>query len=207
MSKHFYGALLAGSLVAYGQPLLAQQQAGASSEAPAAPLHAAPQAATSEAPVFSAAAGFTYLQTDLTGTPGGSVGYVLGWYGIPQVYFTKHISVLGDFTNFYNYHAHTEENVHGFTGGPVYALSPFHGVTAYGFVEGGAIRDSKLGVVSWDAATVGGIGVNFKLTHALAFQLVPGEYVGSHLPNGSWQNNYTTKAGFVLTSFRVKHHG
>ena len=158
-------------------------------------------------PVFSAAAGFTYLQTDLTNTNGGSGGYVLGWYGIPEVHLTKHISVLGDFTNFGNYHAHTEENVHGFTGGPVYALSPFLGITAYGFVEGGAVRDSKFGMVNWNAATVGGVGLNFKLTHALAFQVVPGEYVATHLPNGNWQSSYTTKAGFVFTSFRTKHHG
>ena len=84
-------------------------------------LPATPQPAFSGIPVSSAAAGSTYLQTDLTGTNGGSAAYVLGWYGIPQVHFTKHLSVLGDFTDFYNYHAHTEENVRGFTGGPVYA--------------------------------------------------------------------------------------
>ncbi len=106
-------ALLAAVTLALAQPLLAQQPATSS-------LPTTPQPAFSEIPVFSAAAGSTYLQTDLNGTNGSSAAYVLGWYGIPQMHFTRHLSVLGDFTGFYNYHAHTEENVRGFTGGPVY---------------------------------------------------------------------------------------
>ncbi len=69
------------------------------------------------------------------------------------------------------------------------------------------MRDSKFGVVNWNTATAGAVALNFKLTYALAFQVIPGEYVATHLPNGNWQSNYTTKAGFVFTSFRMKHRG
>jgi len=207
MLKAFSAAFLA----VFSAASLSAQQSDASLQSSNAQLPSAPQsvrrpAVEEQVPFISVAAGFTYLQTDLTNTPGGSGGYVLGWYGIPEVHLTKHVSLIGDFTNFNNYHAHMTENVHGFTGGPLYALSPFRGITAYGFVEGGAVRDSKMGSVVWTPATVGGVGLNFKLTHAVAFQLVPGEYVGTHLPNGNWQSNFNTKAGFVFTSFRLKHH-
>ena len=200
MFKMLHAALAAFSCAALGQVLVAQQPTG-SVETPTLPISAAPRPVFQEVPVFSAAAGFTYLQTNLTGVNGGSTGYVLGWYGIPEVHFTKHVSVLGDFTNFYNYHAHTEENVRGFTGGPVYALSPLLGITAYGFVEGGAVRDSKLGAVSWNAATVGGVGLNFKLTHALAFQVIPGEYVATHLPTATGRATTPQKQASYLHLF------
>lgn len=168
-------------------------------------LPSAPRAVLQEAvPFISLAAGFTYLQTDLTDTPGGAGGYLLGWYGIPELHVTKHVSVIADFTNFSNYHAHSTENVHGMTAGPVYALSPIKGVTAFGFAEGGAVRDSKDGAVNWNPAAVGGIGLNMKLNHAVSFQVIPGEYVATKLPNGNWQSNYNSKAGFVFTSFRLK---
>ncbi len=191
--------------VCLATPLFAQQ-ASANPEPPPQSLPSAPQTISYAAvPFISAAVGFTYLQTDLADTPGGAASYQLGWYGIPELHLTSHVSVIGDFTNFENAHAGAEENVHGMTGGPVYALSPFHGVTAFGFVEGGAVRDSKAGTVNWDPATVGGIGLNFKLTHAVAFQVIPGEYVGTKLPNGNWQSNFNTKVGLVFTSFRLKH--
>lgn len=196
MLKNFAAVIAAACLAT---PLYAQQ-------APSESLPSAPQPAAYEAvPFISVAAGFTYLQTDLTDVTGGAGSFQLGWYGIPELHLTKHISVIADFTNFNNYHAHMTENTHGMTGGPVYALSPIHGVTAFGFVEGGAVRDSKAGAVNWDPAAVGGVGMNIKLTHAVAFQVIPGEYVATKLPNGNWQSNFNTKAGFVFTSFRLKH--
>ncbi len=175
-----------------------------SSDLPTAPQSTMQPAVQKEVPFVSIAVGFTYLQTDLTNVPGGAVSYQLGWYGIPELHLTKHISVIADFTNFSNYHARSgDENVHGFTGGPLYAL-PVHGVTTFVFAEGGAIRDSKAGQIEWNAAAVGGLGFNLKLTHALAFQVVPGEYVATHLPNGNWQSNFNAKAGFVLNTFRLK---
>lgn len=178
-----------------------------SSDLPSAPQASAQPAAQKQVPFVSIAVGFTYLQTDLTDVPGGAGSYQLGWYGIPELHLTRHISVIADFTNFSNYHAHAgSENVHGFTGGPLYAL-PIRGITTFAFVEGGAIRDSKAGQVQWNPAAVGGLGFNLKLTHALAFQVVPGEYVATQLPNGNWESNFNAKAGFVLNTFRLKSKG
>ncbi|MBW4027442.1 hypothetical protein [Acidipila rosea] len=151
-------------------------------------------------PIVSTTVGFTYLQTDLTNVNGGKAGYLMGWYGIPQLNLTKHIGVLADFTNFYNWHAHAGENVHGFTGGPVY-MFPMKHMTPFVFAEGGAVRDSMQGTVNWSPAVVGGAGLNYKLTRALAFQLVPGEYVATHLSNGNWQSNFNAKAGIVLNMY------
>lgn len=214
--------LLAAALlfVAPVVPMFAQQSSdspangvsSSTSQSPSSDLPSAPQAPAQPAvqkqvPFVSIAVGFTYLQTDLTDVQGGTGSYQLGWYGIPELHLTKHISVIADFTNFSNYHAHVpSENVHGFTGGPLYAM-PIHGITTFAFAEGGAIRDSKAGQVQWNPAAVGGLGFNLKLTHALAFQVIPGEYVATQLPNGNWQSNFNAKAGFVLNTFRLKSKG
>lgn len=148
-------------------------------------------------PVAALSAGVTYLQTDLTGTAGGTNGYLMGWYAIPQYNFTSHLGVIADFTNFYNWHAHAAENVHGFTAGPVY-MAPLGALTPFAFLEGGAIRDSRQGMITWSPGIVAGIGANLKMTRLISFQLVPGEYVTSRLSNGDWEGNYSAKAGFVV---------
>lgn len=151
-------------------------------------------------PVVTAVFGFTYLQTDLTNTNGGRNSYLMGWYGSPQVNMTKHIGLRADFANYYNWHAHAGENVHGFLGGPVYLL-PTKWVSPFVFVEGGALRDSYQSQINWNPAAAGGIGFNYRLTRAVSFQLVPGEYMATKLPNGNWQSNFNAKAGFVLNMY------
>jgi hypothetical protein len=152
-------------------------------------------------PVAALSAGFTYLQTDLTGTPGANAGYLMGWYVIPQYNFSTHVGLIADFTNFYNWHAHAAENVHGFTGGPVYMM-PLGALTPFTFLEGGAVRDSRQGTITWSPAIVAGVGANLKITKLVSFQLVPGEYVTTKLPNGNWESNYNAKAGFVIACTR-----
>ncbi len=155
--------------------------------------------------MFSLSVGFTYLQTDLTDVPGGAGSYRMGWYGIPQLHLTKHLSLIADFTNFYNCHAHAGENVHGFTGGPAWAFAPKFHVNPFVFAEGGAVRDSKAGAVNWNAAAVGGLGLGFKPARGVDFQVIPGEYVATHLPNGNRQSNYNAKAGLTFTWSRPKN--
>jgi hypothetical protein len=190
---------LAVALATCAVPAALQAQEATTTPTPARISTAVP--VQTEKPFVDIAVGFNYLQTDLTNTPGGAASYTMGWYGIPEVHLTKHISAIADFTNFYNWHAGTRENVHGFTGGPAYGFHVHH-VDFYGFVEGGAVRDSRLGAVNWDPAAVGGLGFNLKVNHHFGFQVVPGEYVATLLPNGNWQSNYTAKAGIVFTTFR-----
>ncbi len=174
---------------------------------PGAALPAAPvtHVAEEKVPLYSTSIGFTYLQTDLTNVSGGPASYVLGWYGIPQYHLSKHVSVIADFTNFWNFHAGGRENIHGFTGGPAYSLKALGKITPFVFAEGGAVRDSKQGAVNWAPAALGGLGFEYKLTQAVAFQVVPGEYVATLQPNGTWTSNYNAKAGFTFTSFKRKH--
>ncbi len=47
--------------------------------------------------------------------------------------------------------------------------------------------------------------MNIRADPSRRFQVIPGEYVATRLPNGNWQSNFNTKAGFVFTSFRLKH--
>jgi hypothetical protein len=167
-------------------------------------LPSAPLPAEQEKPLLSVATGFIYLQTDLDDTPTATASYVMGWYAIPELHLTKHVSVQGDFPSFYNFHAHQPGNTHGFLGGGSYTVN-VRKVEVYGFALGGGVRNSTMSTVQWSPALAGGFGMNFKLTHNLAFQVIPGEYVGTHLANGDWETNYTARAGFVFTSFRHHH--
>ena len=205
MLKLFSAAMLAACIAA---PLLAQEATANVASASGQGSTATHPATIEEVPSISFAAGFTYLQTDITDTPGGEGTSQIGWYVMPEYHINKHISVIGDLTNYQDYHAHAGENVHGFTGGPVYTpfAAPFHTVTPFVFVEGGSVRDSRGGAVNWDPAALGGFGVNVKITHTISFQYIPAEYVATKLPNGDWESNYISKAGIVLTSFRKKRH-
>ncbi len=200
-------------LLAAGVTVPARAQQTAALVAPASPagvsaLPSAPAAVSSvrqpamqDRPIYSTAVGIIYLQTDLKNVSGGTGSYLLGWYGIPQIYFTKHLSGIGDFANFYNFHAHQSTNVHSFLGGFAYG-EKLGGVIVYPFVLGGDIRTSNAGTITWTPAAAGGIGVNLKLSHAVALQVIPGEYITNVLPNGHWQSNYSARAGFVFTSFK-----
>lgn len=208
MLKLFSAAMLAACLTA---PLLAQEAAAnvsSSSSQGGGQSSSNPRPATTEEiPFISFGAGFSYLQTDITDAPGGEGTSQIGWYILPEVHITRYLAVIGDQTNFQDYHAHAGENVHGFAGGPLYSpFAPYHGITPYVFAEGGSLRVSKGGVTNWDPAAIGGVGMNVKITHSLAFQFIPAEYVATKLPNGEWESSYTSKAGIVLTNFRKKRH-
>lgn len=203
----FLAALIFGSAFAC-LPAKATEPSKAALQSAGEPLHSEPSAGAEqeEEPLVSVAAGLIYLQNDLADTPGGAGSYLLGWYGIPEYHINERLSLFADFTNLYNFHAHQTENVHGFAGGPEFTL-PLHvrGAEVFVYGEGGATRDSIDGEVQWDPTAAGGFGLNFKLTHSLAFQVIPGEYNAIVLSNGNWQSNYDARAGFVWTTFRRKH--
>ncbi len=202
MFKMFSVVALTASFAA---PLLAQQQLASNAPLPSAPGPAVQStvqpAVQKPVPVLSVAAGFIYLQTNITNVPSGTASYTMGWYGVPQWHLTKHWSAQGDFVNVYNFHAHQTGNTHAFLGGGSYTVQ-VKGLEVYPFALGGSVRNSAMSQVQWTPAAAGGIGVNLKLTKAVSFQVIPGEYVATHLPNGTWQSNYTARAGFVFTSFR-----
>ena len=149
-------------------------------------------------PIVALSFGVSYLHLDLTNTGDAHSGDLLGWYAIPQLNFTHHWGVIADFNNLYDWPSDRGENIHGITGGPVYML-PLARATPFVFVEGGEVRDSYQGSVTWTPAGVGGLGVNVKLTPLLAFQLVPAEWVENRNASSNWQGNYNAKAGLVLT--------
>jgi hypothetical protein len=131
----------------------------------------------------------------------------MGWYVIEQANVSKHFGIMAESTNTYNWHAGAQHNLNMMTAGPVYRL-PSKWVSAYAFAEGGAVRTEyslpgtrAQSYVNWDAAAVGGIGMNYRLTRRLAFQVIPGEYIATKNSNGDWESNYDAKAGFVLNFY------
>ncbi|GGH07309.1 BTB/POZ domain-containing protein [Silvibacterium dinghuense] len=159
-----------------------------------------------EAPVPAVAfsAGFSYLQTDLLNTPGVANTYTLGWYAMPQYYFTRHLSAIGEFDDLGNYHAHAGENVRAFLGGPEWTFATMHHVQPFVFTEGGAVRDSRDNYINWMASAAGGIGFNTRISKSVSFQLIPAEYVASKQTDGDWSGNLMAKAGFTFNGFRWK---
>ncbi len=155
-------------------------------------------------PKVAFSAGFSYLQTDLLNTPGVANTYTIGWYAMPQYYFTRHLSAIGEFDDLGNYHAHAGENVRAFMGGPEWTLAPRHHLQPFVFTEGGAVRDSRDGYINWMASTAGGIGVNSRLSKSVSFQLIPAEYVASKQTDGDWSGGFMAKAGITFTGFHLK---
>ncbi len=173
---------------------------------PSAPSPAsAPAPAGEEKAVLSTAIGISYQQNNFTNVPGSGPAYLLGWWGVEQYHIDKHFAVLVDFVNFQNLHRNQHETAHVFFGGVSYNLRDFGRFTPFVAAEGGAIRDSKQGSVSYIPAALGGVGFNYKLTHALALQVIPFQYVATIPATGGFQSNYNTKVGLVFTSFRRKH--
>ncbi|WP_415198689.1 hypothetical protein [Silvibacterium sp.] len=169
-----------------------------------APAPAPKQVMLQPVPTVAFSAGFSYLQTDLQDTPAVANSYTIGWYAMPQYYFTKHLSAIAEFDDLGNYHAHAGENVRAFLGGPEWTFAPMHHLQPFVFAEGGAVRDSKDYGVNWMASTAGGFGFNTKVSRTISFQLIPAEYVASKQTDGDWSGNFMAKAGFTFNGFKWK---
>jgi hypothetical protein len=216
-----YKALLV-CLLALPVGLQAQSSEVASSSVPAAPdstptaTVAAPQQTTArggflwrgffapsvhDAPVASFTASYVYQYApDYVGANRS----LMGWSATPEVNFTKYLGLQAEFTGLYMRSVYPAQNRLMMAAGPRFTFAPHAKFTPFVFAEGGEIRATRQlsDVSDWNPVATGGIGVNYKISRGIAFQLIPGEYVGQIQDDGSWNHSFMTKAGVTFNLYK-----
>jgi len=216
-----YKALLV-CLLALPVGLQAQSSEVASSSVPATPdsaptaTVAAPQQTTAQggffrrgffapsvhdAPVASFTASYVYQYAP---NYVGADRSLMGWSATPEVNFTKYLGLQAEFTGLYMRSVYPGQNRLMMAAGPRFTFAPHSKFTPFVFAEGGEIRATQQlsDVSDWNPVATGGIGVNYKISRGIAFQLIPGEYVGQVQDDGTWNHSFMTKAGITFNLYK-----
>ena len=154
-----------------------------------------------DVPVGSFTASYVYQYApDLVGANRS----LMGWSATPEVNFTKYLGLQAEFTSLYMRSVYPGQSRLMMAAGPRFNLAPHSRFSPFAFAEGGEIRATrKLSDVSdWNPVATGGIGVNFKLSRGVSFQLFPGEYVGQLQDNDSWNHSFMSKAGITFNLYK-----
>jgi hypothetical protein len=130
----------------------------------------------------------------------------MGWSAVPHVSFTKYVGLQADFTSLYTRAIYPGANQLMIAAGPRFTFAPRSRFTPFVFMEGGQIRTTRQSSHNsdWNTVAVGGFGMDFKAGKGkgMAFQLVPGEYVGQYMDDGSWNHSFMAKAGITFNLFK-----
>jgi hypothetical protein len=128
----------------------------------------------------------------------------MGWSATPEVNFTKYLGLQAEFTGLYTRSIYPGTNQLMMAAGPRFTFAPHRKITPFVFAEGGEIRTTQQlsDVTDWNPVATGGIGFDYKITKKIAFQLIPGEYVGEKLDNGDWNHSFMAKAGVTFNLFK-----
>jgi hypothetical protein len=130
----------------------------------------------------------------------------MGWSAVPQVSFTKYVGLQADFTSLYTRSIYPGTSQLMIAAGPRFTFAPRSRFTPFVFMEGGQIRTTQQSSHNsdWNTVAVGGFGMDFKAGKGkgVAFQLVPGEYVGQYMDDGSWNHSFMAKAGITFNLFK-----
>jgi hypothetical protein len=154
-----------------------------------------------DAPVASFTASYVYQYApDYVGADRS----LMGWSATPEVNFTKYLGLQAEFTSLYMRSVYPGQNRLMMAAGPRFTFAPHSKFTPFVFAEGGEIRATRQlsDVSDWNPVATGGIGVNYKISRGIAFQLIPGEYVGQIQDDGSWNHSFMTKAGVSFNLYK-----
>lgn len=154
-----------------------------------------------DAPVASFTASYVYQYApDYVGADRS----LMGWSATPEVNFTKYLGLQAEFTSLYMRSVYPGQNRLMMAAGPRFTFAPHSKFTPFVFAEGGEIRATRQlsDVSDWNPVATGGIGVNYKISRGIAFQLIPGEYVGQIQDDGSWNHSFMTKAGVTFNLYK-----
>jgi len=127
-----------------------------------------------------------------------------GWSAVPEVNLTRHLGMEGDFAILYMQSVYPGQSRFLMAAGPRYTFAPRSRVTPFLFAEGGEMRLSaqKSLVKDWNPIGKGGFGFEYRVSRGVALTLVPGEYLGQYQDDGSWNHNFTTRAGLTWNLYR-----
>jgi hypothetical protein len=154
-----------------------------------------------DAPMGSFTASYVYQYApDLVGADRS----LMGWSATPEVNFAKHLGLQAEFTSLYMRSVYPGQSRLLMAAGPRFNFAPHSKFSPFAFAEGGEIRATrKLSDVSdWNPVATGGIGVNYKISRGVSFQLIPGEYVGQLQDDNNWNHSFMTKAGITFNFYK-----
>lgn len=154
-----------------------------------------------ENPVASFTASYVYTFTD---SQHGNNRSLMGWSAVPEVRLTKYIDMQGDFEGLYVRSVYPGENRFLIAAGPRYTFAPHSRFTPFIFAEGGEVRlTSQANHNSdWNPVVKGGIGLQHKISRGIAFQLIPGEYMGQQLDDHTWEHSFVARAGLTFNLYK-----
>jgi hypothetical protein len=129
---------------------------------------------------------------------------LMGWSVVPEVNFTKYLGLQAEFTSLYMRGVGLDQSRFMIAAGPRVTLAPHSKLTPFAFGEGGEIRATQEGsdASNWNPVATAGIGVDYKISHGISFQLIPGEYVGQRHDNTGWSQSFMTKAGITFNLYK-----
>lgn len=123
-----------------------------------------------------------------------------GYSIVPSLQVAKNVALQADITQQYLHPTRPGQTDLSLTVGPKVNVFARGSVTPFVFAEGGEVR-SNYKVVDWNPTLNTGLGFDFAVSPRVAISVIPAEYVGTHLDNGTWNHSYTTKFGFKFNIF------
>ena len=154
-----------------------------------------------DAPVGSFTASYVYqFAPNLVGADRS----LMGWSATPEVNFTKYLGLQAEFTGLYMRAVYPGQSRLMMAAGPRVNFAPHGRLRPFAFAEGGEVRSTTKAndISDWNPVVTGGIGVDYKITRGVAFQLIPGEYVGQLQDDHDWNHSFMTKAGITFNLYR-----
>jgi hypothetical protein len=129
---------------------------------------------------------------------------LMGWSATPEVNFTKYLGLQAEFTSLYMRGVYPGQSRLMMAAGPRFNFAPRSKFRPFAFLEGGEIRSTAKAndISDWNPVATGGIGFDYKISRGVAFQLIPGEYVGQLQDDNSWNHSFMSKAGITFNLYR-----
>ncbi|MDX6456628.1 MAG: hypothetical protein QOE55_325 [Acidobacteriaceae bacterium] len=154
-----------------------------------------------DAPAGSLTASYVYQYApDLVGANRS----LMGWSVTPEVNFKKYLGLQAEFTSLYMRGVYPGQSRLIMAAGPRFNFAPHSRFSPFAFAEGGEVRATTKAndIADWNPVVSGGIGVNYKLSRSVAFQLIPGQYVAQLQDDHNWNHSFMSKAGITFNLYK-----
>jgi len=127
-----------------------------------------------------------------------------GWSVVPEVNLNKHLGIQADFASYYMQSVYPGQSRFLMAAGPKFSFATRSRLTPFVFAEGGEMRLTFQRSLyrDWDPVAKAGFGFQYRVSRGIEFTLVPGEFIAHNLDNGSWNQDFTARAGITFNLFR-----
>lgn len=131
----------------------------------------------------------------------------MGWSVVPEVNLPKWIGLQAEFGELYMMGITPNQSRLIMAAGPKFTFAPRSRFTPFIYGEAGQMRvNTHYAAPYWVTIAKGGIGLEHRVSDSFSVTLVPGEYFGTYLDNGTWNNSYEAKLGFTFNLLTAKSY-